>query len=84
MNDLFKALADPTRRRILELLRDDDLSAGEIAAAFSISRPSISHHLNLLSRARLVLREREGQNIIYSINTTVFQEVITWIYTVKG
>ena len=80
MNAVFKALADPTRRRILELLREQDLSAGDIAEAFSISKPSISHHLNLLKQADLVLAERSGQNIIYSINTTVFQELLSWIY----
>jgi len=80
VNAVFKALADPTRRRILELLREQDLSAGDIAEAFSISKPSISHHLNLLKQADLVLAERSGQNIIYSINTTVFQELLSWIY----
>jgi len=83
MNDVFKSLADPTRRRILELLRDRDLSAGEIADAFDISKASISHHLNLLKQADLVLSERSGQSIIYSLNTTVFQEVISWIYDLK-
>ena len=83
MNDVFKALADPTRRRILELLREADLPAGQIASAFNISKPSISHHLNLLKQARLVIAERDGQNIIYSINTTVFQEVLSWIYDLK-
>ena len=83
MNDIFKALADSTRRRILELLRERDMSAGEIAEAFHISKPSISHHLNLLKQADLVLAERSGQNICYSINTTVFQEVVSWIFDLK-
>lgn len=78
MNRLFKALADPTRRRILQLLRRGDLTAGEIAEQFSISRPSISHHLNLLKQAALVQDERRGQYIVYSLNTTVFQELLTW------
>jgi len=80
VNAVCKALEDRTRRRILELLREQDLSAGDIAEAFSISKPSISHHLNLLKQADLVLAERSGQNIIYSINTTVFQELLSWIY----
>lgn len=80
MTILFKALADPTRRKILELLKEQDLHAGEIARAFDISKPSISHHLNLLKQAGLVLAERNGQNITYSLNTTVFQEVLSWIY----
>ncbi|HUW65582.1 MAG TPA: autorepressor SdpR family transcription factor, partial [Spirochaetia bacterium] len=79
MNLLFKALADPTRRRILQLLRQGDLTAGEIADQFPISRPSISHHLNLLKHAGLVQDERRGQHIVYSLNTTVFQEVFTWV-----
>jgi len=78
LNRLFKALADPTRRRILQLLRRGDLTAGEIAEQFSISRPSISHHLNLLKQAALVQDERRGQYIVYSLNTTVFQELLTW------
>ena len=84
LNTLFKALADPTRRKILELLREKDLRAGEIARAFDISKPSVSHHLNMLRQSGLVLSERDGQNIIYSLNTTVFQEVLSWIYDLKG
>jgi len=84
MNELFKALSDPTRRKILELLKDGDLSAGEIAAAFDIGKPSISHHLKELRAAGLVLSERDGQSIIYSLNTTVFQELLAWIYALKG
>ena len=80
MNDAFKALSDPTRRRILELLSDRDLSAGEIAEYFDISKPSISHHLSSLKAAGLVLDERKGQNIIYSLNMTIFQELVKWFY----
>ena len=74
----FKALADPTRRRILELLRDGDLTAGELAEHFDISRPSLSHHLATLKSAGLVSDERRGQNIVYSLNTTVIQDLIGW------
>lgn len=84
MNTVFKALADPTRRHILELLQQGDLSAGEIAEHFSMTKPSISHHLNALKNAGLVLDERRGQNIIYSLNTTVFQDVIQWFYDLAG
>lgn len=80
MNDVFKALADPTRRRILELLSEKDLSAGEIADCFQISKPSISHHLNILKNVSLIMDERHGQLIIYSLNTTVFQDVVKWFY----
>ncbi|MGO1370189.1 MAG: autorepressor SdpR family transcription factor [Senegalia sp. (in: firmicutes)] len=78
MNKAFKALSDPTRRKILEYLKDNDMLAGEIADKFDMSKPSISHHLSILKNAELVLWEKEGQNIIYSLNTTVVQEVMKW------
>ncbi|QQE73586.1 winged helix-turn-helix transcriptional regulator [Brevibacillus composti] len=78
MNDTFKALADPTRRQIIRLLKERDLTAGEIAEHFAMTKPSISHHLNTLKQAKLVLDERQGQNIIYSLNTTVVQDVMGW------
>ena len=74
----FKALSDPTRRRILELLRDGDKTAGELAEHFDISKPSLSHHLATLRSAGLVSDERRGQNIVYSLNTTVMQDLIGW------
>lgn len=80
MNDAFKALSDPTRRRILELLSEKDMSAGGIADCFDMAKPSISHHLNVLKNAGLVLDERKGQNIIYSLNLTVFQELVKWFF----
>jgi len=76
INKTFKALADPTRREILRMLGKKHLSAGEIAQAFDMSKPSISHHLNMLKNAELVLAERNGQNIIYSLNSSVMQEVM--------
>ncbi|OFY87587.1 MAG: transcriptional regulator [Bacteroidetes bacterium RIFCSPLOWO2_12_FULL_35_15] len=78
MNLLFKALGDPTRRKIIELLRKRDMNAGEIADYFSISKPSISHHLDLLKQAGIVLSIKEGQFITYSLNTTVFDEMVKW------
>ncbi len=80
MNNAFKALADPTRRKILELLSDKDLNAGEIADYFNISKPSISHHLSILKNAELISDERQGQNIIYSLNTTVFEDMVKWFF----
>ena len=77
-NSAFKALSDPTRRKILQLLRDKDRTAGEIADQFQISKPSISHHLSQLKQAGLILDERSGQNIYYSLNMTVFQEVMSF------
>ena len=79
MNALFKALDDPTRRQILELLREKDMTAGEIADAFTISKPSISHHLDLLRQANLVISIKEGQFIRYSLNVSVFDELIGWV-----
>ena len=76
---VFKALADPTRRRILEYLRDGDLNAGEIAERFDMTKPSISHHLSQLKQARLVRDVRHGQNIVYSLDTTVFQEALRFL-----
>ncbi|MFU0800491.1 MAG: autorepressor SdpR family transcription factor [Xylanivirga thermophila] len=84
MNGVFKALSDPTRRQILELLMDKDMTAGEIAEYFDISKPSISHHLNILKNTELVLWEKDGQNIIYSLNTTAFQDAIKWIFNITG
>jgi ArsR family transcriptional regulator len=83
MNDIFKALNDPTRREILELLKSEDLSAGQIADHFNISKPSISHHLDILKRADLITFEKKGQFIIYSVNTTVMEDVLQWILTFK-
>ena len=76
IDETMRALADPTRREILRALRAGDLSAGEIAARFDMTAPSISHHLNVLKDAGLVQAERDGRHIIYSLNSTVFQDVM--------
>ncbi|WP_202908639.1 autorepressor SdpR family transcription factor [Halalkalibacillus sediminis] len=81
MNDIFKAIADPTRREILDILQEKDATAGEIYDRFTISKPSISHHLTILKNADLVYAERHGQHIFYSLNTTVFQDAIRWLMT---
>lgn len=79
MNLVFKALNDPIRRKILELLKKKgDMSAGEIAEQFDISKPSISHHLDLLKQAGLVEVMREGQYLYYSLNTTIIDELMKW------
>lgn len=80
MGDAFKALADPSRRRILELLSGGEMTAGDIAANFDMAKPSVSHHLNILKAAGLVSDERRGQNIVYCLNLTVFQELVKWFY----
>ncbi|GAC1302584.1 MAG: sporulation delaying system autorepressor SdpR [Mucilaginibacter sp.] len=84
VNTIFKALNDPTRREILEILKDKDLTAGEIADRFSISKPSISHHLDLLRQAGLVVSVKEGQFIYYSLNTTVMDEMLKWIINLQS
>ena len=83
MNTFFKALNDPTRREILELLNKGDLTAGEIASRFNMAKPSISHHLDLLKQAGLVVCVREGQFLKYSMNTTVFDEIVKWMMQFK-
>jgi ArsR family transcriptional regulator len=75
----FRALADPTRRRILELLADRDRTAGEIAEEFPVAFASVSHHLAVLKAAKLVAAEREGQHIRYRLNTTVHQEIARYL-----
>lgn len=84
MNGAFKALADPTRRKILQLLTQRDMTAGEIADCFSMTKPSISHHLSTLRAAGLIDDERHGQNILYSLNTTVFQQLMQWFFEISG
>jgi DNA-binding transcriptional ArsR family regulator len=84
LNTLFKALNDQTRRDILELLKEKDMTAGDIADKFSISKPSISHHLDLLRQAELVVSVKEGQFIFYSLNTTVMDEILKWIMQFKS
>ncbi len=83
MNIVFKALNDPTRRKILEILKKKDLTAGEIADQFNISKPSISHHLDLLKQAGLVVSVKEGQFVYYSLNVTVMDEILKWIIQFK-
>lgn len=80
VNDIFKALGDPTRRKILNMLREKDLTAGEIADNFNMTKPSISNHLNILKNADLVMSDKKGQYVYYSLNTTVFQEIIQFLF----
>jgi len=84
MNTIFKALNDPTRREILQLLQERDMTAGEIVERFKISGPSISHHLDLLKQAKLVIAEKEGQYVYYSLNTTVVDEIMKWLMQFKS
>ena len=79
LNPAFKALSNATRRKILDILRQGEMTAGEIADHFDISKPSVSHHLNILKQADLVIDERQGQTIVYSLNTSILDEVLSWI-----
>lgn len=78
MNLLFKALNDKTRRDILEMLKKSDLTAGDIADKFEMTKPSISHHLSLLKQANLVIDIRKGQFIYYSLNATIMDDIAKW------
>ncbi|WP_018664707.1 autorepressor SdpR family transcription factor [Heyndrickxia acidiproducens] len=84
MHKVFKALADPTRIKILELLKKRSMTAGEISEHFDMKKPSISHHLSILSNANLIYSEKKGQFIHYSINLTMLQEIMHWILVLKN
>lgn len=79
----FKALNDDTRRSIMELLKQGEKSAGEIANQFNISKPSISHHLDLLKQADLIKSQKKGQYIYYSLHTRSLEEVFRWFVQFK-
>ena len=80
MNEAFKALADPTRRAILRLLRRGEMTAGELADRFGISKPSMSHHFAVLKQADLIAARRDGQQIYYGLNTTVVEDLLTAVW----
>lgn len=76
MDEIFKALSDKTRRKILEILKEKDMTVGEIAAHFNLTGATLSHHLDILKKARLVVSETQGQFRKYSLNTSVFEESV--------
>lgn len=80
MNDAFKALADPTRRQILSLLRRGEMTAGDLAGHFHLTKPSLSHHFAVLKQADLITARREGQQIYYALNTTVVEDLLSVIW----
>ena len=84
MQDTLQALADPTRREILNLLKQSRMSAGEISNHFSISGAAVSRHLSVLKEAVLIRNEREGKYIYYELNATVLEEILLWISELKG
>jgi len=80
----FKAIADPTRREILALLRNGERTAGELAEHFDMTKPSMSHHFAVLKDADLIASRRNGQQIWYSLNTTVVQDLLAWSMDLLG
>ena len=82
--DTFKALADPARRQILELLKKGPLSAGDIASHFEMTGSTISYHLKILKQADLVFESREKNYIYYQLNATVLEEIMLWLSKLKG
>ena len=84
LQQTLKALADPIRREILNLLKGGRMSAGEIGEHFSVTGASISRHLSVLKEADLVRDTREGQHIFYELNASVLEEIMLWISGLKG
>lgn len=84
LSDTLKAISDPVRREILELLKKERKSAGEIAEQFQLTNATVSYHLSQLKKANLVTETREKKYIYYELNVTVFEEVLTWIYGLGG
>src|ERR1700677_2694475 len=84
INAVFKALSDPTRREILRLLSGGERTAGELAASFDMTKPSMSHHFAVLKEADLIRSRRDGQQIYYSLNTTVLEDVLTRLWDHLG
>jgi ArsR family transcriptional regulator len=84
INLAFKAIADPTRREILHMLRKEEMTAGELAERFDMSKPGMSHHFAVLKEAGLVTARRDGQTIWYALNTTVVEDVLAWAANLAG
>ena len=84
MNDIYKALADPNRRRILELLRDRDMTAGEIAEHFDLARSTLSGHFNLLKQADLIQADKKGSTITYHLNLSVLEDALLLMASTFG
>ena len=84
LQETLKALSDPTRREILQMLRSGSKTAGEICEKFDITAAAISRHLSVLKDADLIRDQRDGKFIIYTLNTSVLEEVLFWVSTLKG
>ena len=84
LQETIKALADPTRRRILELLKKGSLSAGELGKEFDMTGATMSHHLSILKKAGLVQDTKKGTFIYYEINTSVMEDLLSWVVSFMG
>ena len=84
MNEIFKALADPTRREILRVLRERERSAGEISELFPLAKSTLSGHFNVLKAADLIEQDKRGTTITYRLNTSIFEEVVTHLFDFFG
>ncbi|HET7226375.1 MAG TPA: autorepressor SdpR family transcription factor [Candidatus Eisenbacteria bacterium] len=85
MNQVFRALADPTRRRVLQLLRERPRTAGELAAAFPVSKPTMSAHFSVLQEAGLIAAERNGRTILYRLRMSVLEEALMgFVHSLEG
>lgn len=83
-SNAFKALADPTRRQILRVLRRGEMTAGDLAARFDVTKPTMSHHFAVLKEADLLTSRRDGQTIWYGLNTTVVEDLMAWAMDLMG
>jgi len=84
LQETMKALADPTRREILQMLREGSKSAGEISERFPVTAAAISRHLSVLKEADLIRDQRDGKFIIYTLNTSVLEDILLWVNDLKG
>ncbi len=84
MDTVFRALTDPTRRKILKLLSGGEMTAGELAQRFPLSAPAMSYHFNVLKQANLISARKEGQQVYYSLNTTVLQDILLFLMELFG
>jgi DNA-binding transcriptional ArsR family regulator len=84
INEVFKALSDPTRREILRLLSRGEMTAGELAEQFDMTKPSVSHHFAVLKAADLIDSRRDGKQVYYFLNTTVTEDLLTWVWDLFG
>lgn len=80
----FKALSDKTRREILDLLKDQPMTAGDIASRFDMTQATVSHHLSVLKDAELVTDKKDGKYIYYELSTSVLDDIMAWVLTLKG